>query len=242
MRGQAAVVTGGAKGVGRYIAQGLAKEGVRIAIADIDTEPLERTRKELEGMTSDSFSVKANVTNENEVKDLMARAADRFGQIDILVTCAGIVPHFSWGVPKWPVIRDMEKSFWDRVIQTNLGGVFLCTKHVIPYMQKRKSGHIVNMHGGGGNIGACAYVVTKEAVRNFSRMVAEEVREDNICVVTVSPEHSVSFDYSPEEARKQVPGVESLGNRFILAAQAGMEMSGKLVNLKDGRLNVIDPH
>ncbi len=57
MRGQAAVVTGGAKGVGRYIAQGLAKEGVRIAIADIDTEPLERTRKELESMTSDSFSV-----------------------------------------------------------------------------------------------------------------------------------------------------------------------------------------
>jgi len=79
MRGQAAVVTGGAKGVGRYIAQGLAKEGVRIAIADIDTEPLERTRKELEGLTSDSFSLRADITNEDEAKDLMARAADRFG-------------------------------------------------------------------------------------------------------------------------------------------------------------------
>ncbi len=241
MRGQAAVVTGGAKGVGRYIAHGLAKEGVRVAIADIDTEPLERTRQELEGMTSDSFSLRTDVTNEEEVKDPMARAADRFGQIDILVTCAGIVPHFAWGLPKWSVIKDMDKTFWDRVIQTNVGGVFLCTKHVIPYMQKRRSGHIVNMHGGGGNIGACAYVVTKEAVRTFTRFVAEEVREDNICVVCVAPEHSVSFDYSPEEARKRVPGVESLGNRFILAAQAGMELSGKLLTLKDGRLSVRDP-
>ena len=240
MRGQAAVVTGGAKGVGRYIAQGLAKEGVRIAIADIDTEPLERTRKELEGLTSDSFSLRADVTNEDEANDLMARAADRFGQIDILVNCAGIVPHFSWGVPKWPVIRDMDKSFWDRIIQTNLGGVFLCTKHVIPYMQKRRSGHILNMHGGGNNVGACAYVVTKDAVQTFSRLVAEEVREYNICVVTVAPEHSVSFDYSPEEARQRVPGVDSLGNRFILAAQAGMELSGKLLTLKDDRLSAMD--
>lgn len=236
MKGQAAVVTGGAKGVGRYIAQGLAKEGVRVAIADMDTEPLERTRKELADMTSDSFSLRVDVTKEEEVKDLMARAADRFGQIDILVTCAGIVPHFAWGLPKWSVIRDMDKIFWDRVIQTNVGGVFLTTKHVIPYMQKRRSGHIVNMHGGGGDIGACAYVVTKEAVRTFTRFVAEEVREDNICVVCVAPEHSVSFDYSPEEARRDVPGVESLGNRFILAAQAGMEFSGKLLTLKDDRL------
>ena len=134
----------------------------------------------------------------------------------------------------------MDKPFWDRVIQTNLGGVFLCTKHVTPYMQKRKSGHIVNMHGGGGEIGACTYVVTKDAVRTFTRFVAEEVREDNICVVCVSPGGSVSFDYSPEEARKNVRGVEALGNRFILAAQADMELSGKLVTLTDGRLTVAD--
>ncbi len=240
MKGQAAVVTGGAKGVGRYIAQGLAKEGVRVVIADTDSEPLERTRKELAGMTSDAFSLRVDVTKEDEVKDLMAQAADRFGQIDILVTCAGIVPHFAWGVPKWPRIRDMDKPFWDQVIQTNLGGVFLCTKHVTPYMQKRKSGHIVNMHGGGGEIGACAYVVTKDAVRTFTRFVAEEVREDNICVVCVSPGGSVSFDYSPEEARKNVRGVEALGNRFILAAQADMELSGKLVTLTNGRLTVTD--
>jgi len=236
MNGQAAVVTGGAKGVGRYIAQGLARAGVRVAIVDLDAAPLERTRQELEALTPGAFSVSADVTREDDVRDLMARAADRFGQIDILVTCAGIVPHFAWGLPKWPVIRDMDKSFWDRVIQTNVGGVFLAAKHVIPYMQKRRSGHIVNMHGGGGTIGACAYVVTKEAVRTFTRFLAEEVREDNICVVCVAPEHSVSFDYSPEEAQKTVPRVETLGDRFILAAQAGMELSGKLLTQKDGRL------
>jgi hypothetical protein len=59
--------------------------------------------------------------------------------------------------------------------------------------------------------------------------------------VTVAPQHSVSFDYSPEEARKRVPGVESLGNRFILAAHAGMELSGKLLTMKDDKLSVMDP-
>lgn len=241
MQGQVAIVTGGAKGVGRYIAHGLAKEGAKIAIADIDTEQLHKTRQELESMTSEVLSARVDARNEDEVRAFVAQVADGFGQIDILVNSAAIVPHFSWGVPRWAVIREMDKSFWDSVIQTNLGGTFLCTKHVLPYMEKRRSGHIVNLYGGGDvrTFGSCSYVITKEAVRTFTRYVAEEEREWNISVVAIAPDGPVATEYAPEEARQRLPGLESLGNRFILAAQAGMELSGQLLNLKDGRLNIM---
>ncbi len=238
MQGQVAIVTGGAKGIGRYIAHGFAKAGAKVAIADIDTARLEQTRKELEGITSGALSAKVDVRNEDEVRGFVAQVADRFGQIDVLVNNAAIVPHFNWGIPKWALIRDMEKSFWDTAIQTAVGGTFLCTKHVIPYMEKRRSGHILNVHGGGNEPGACAYVVTKEAIRSFTRMVAEEVRESNICVIIVAPEGPFATEDAPEEARKRMKSPEDMGARFLLAAEAGMEMSGQLVHLKDGRLNV----
>ena len=81
-------------------------------------------------------------------------------------------------------------------------------------------------------------MVSKEAIRTFTRMVAEEVRESNICVVIVAPEGPFATEDAPEEARRRMKSPEEMGNRFLLAAQAGMEMSGQLVNLKDGRLNV----
>ncbi len=238
MQGQVTIVTGGAKGIGRYIAHGFAKAGAKVAIADIDTARLEQTGKELEGMTSGALSARVDVRNEDEVREFIAQVASRFGQIDVLVNNAAIVPHFNWGVPKWALIRDMEKTFWERAIQTTLGGTFLCTKHVIPYMEKRRSGHILNVHGGGSEPGACAYVVTKEAIRSFTRMVADEVHESNICVVIVAPEGPFATEDAPEEARRRMKSPADMGDRFLLAAEAGMEVSGQLVNLKDGRLNI----
>jgi NAD(P)-dependent dehydrogenase (short-subunit alcohol dehydrogenase family) len=65
---------------------------------------------------------------------MVHQVVDRYGQIDVLVNDAGIVPHFNWGIPRWPRVRFMTKDFWDSVIQTNLGGTFLCTKYVVPFM------------------------------------------------------------------------------------------------------------
>ena len=242
IRNRVAIITGGASGVGRYTAHGLAKEGAKVVIADVDTERLERTRGELQGLVPDVMAATTNVRNEEQVRSLMAKVADRFGRIDILVNAAAIVPHFSWGIPRWAAIGDMDKSFWDSVIETNLGGIFLCSRYVLPYMRESGSGHIVNFNGGGNvkTTGTCAYVVTKEGVRAFSQYVAEEERERNICVITVAPDGAIATDEAPEEARRRLPGTESLGNRIILAAQADMELSGHLVNLKDGNLNVIE--
>ena len=172
----------------------------------------------------------------------MAQAASAFGTIDYLVNNAAIVPHFQWGGPRWPRVRDMDLSFWEKVIATNVHGTFLCSKHAIPYMEKQKSGHIVNLHGGGGKTppGAMAYVITKEAGVWFSRYLAEEVREHNICVMSLSPGRAIATERAPDEARGRMPGPEFAGDRFILAAEAPMELSGHLVDLVEGRLVAID--
>src|SRR5262249_3371830 len=217
------IVTGGGKGVGRYIAHTFAEEGAKGAIADVDGGRVERTGGGLRGPGADGGAVAADGGGEDAVRAMIDRVASEYGRIDVLVNDAGIVPHFAWGVPRWPRIRDMELGFWNRVMETNLGGTFLCTKHVLPRMEAQRSGHVVNLYGGGGATssgGACVYVVSKEAIRVFTHYVAEEVRDSNVCVVAVNPGAAIATEDAPEEARQRMPGPEFVENRFVLAARA----------------------
>jgi 3-oxoacyl-[acyl-carrier protein] reductase len=238
LEGQVVLVTGGSRGIGRYIAHTFAKEGAHLAIADI--EPMDKIAGELREMEAEALTVTADVTDEEQVRGLMRQVVDRFGRIDVLVNNAGIVPHFAWGVPRWSAIRELDKSFWDKVINTNLGGSMLCTKHALPYMRSQGSGHIINLYGGGGGTGAAAYVVSKDAIKSFTHYVAEEERDANVCIVCVSPGGTIATEMAPEEARQRLPGPELAGNRFVLAAQVGMEMSGHLLNLQDGKMVIAE--
>ncbi len=237
LEGKVAIVTGGGKGIGRHAAKTFAQEKMKVVIADIDKELMQKTSSEL-GQFTDTLGINVDVRNEDDVRRMVDQVVKRFGQIDVLVNDAAIVPHFAWGIPRWPRIRDMEKDFWDRVIQTNLGGTFLCTKYVLPHMEARRSGHIINLYGGGGvkPPGACAYVVSKEAIRTFTRFAAEEVRESNVCVVTMSPRVPIATEGAPEEALRRLPGPEILGNGFVLAAQLPMDLSGQTFAYQDGKL------
>ena len=235
MEGQVVVVTGAARGIGRYIAHSFAKAGASLVVADVDS--LDKVVGEIREMEADALSVSTDVRDESQVQALMERAVGEHGKIDVLVNNAGIVPHFAWGVPRWPRIRDIEKEFfWDKVLGTNLGGTFLCTKHALRQMEEGRSGHIINLYGGGSGPGAAAYVVSKEAIRVFTRFVADEEREHNVCVVALSPGGAIATEDAPEEARQRMPAPESSGERWVLAAQAGMELSGQLLDLKEGRL------
>lgn len=235
--GKVVIVTGGAKGIGKHAAKTFAQEKAKLVIADFDKERLQDTSSEL-GRLTDALAINVDVRNEEDVKKMVDHVVSRFGKIDVLVNNAAIVPHFAWGIPRWPRIRDMEKDFWDRIIQTNLGGTFLCTKHVLPHMEARRSGHIINLYGGGGvkPSGACAYVVTKEAIRTFTRYVAEEVRESNVCVVIFSPGVPIVTEGAPEEALRRLPGPGILGNGFVLAAELPMDLTGQIFAYKDGKL------
>jgi len=233
-----AVITGAAKGIGREVALAFGRAGAKVVLADVDEQRLALTGNQLLGEKIEHLLVQTDVQKESDVERLMERAAGQFGGIDVLVNDAGIVPHFAWGVPKWPAIRDMDEAYWDRVLRTNLYGTFLGTKHVLPYLDKRGGGHVVNLHGGGG-LYACAYVVTKEAIRTFTRYVADEERQknNNICIICVSPGQATATEDAPEEARRNLPAPSSLDDLFLLAAQAPMELSGETVRYEDGALH-----
>ena len=191
LKDKSVVVTGSAKGIGRYIAHRFAQEGAKVTIADVDEARLQQTVGELGEMGAEAMAVPTDVTSEDSVASLMAQVNERFGGIDVLVNDAAIVPHFAWGdKPRWPKVQDMEVSFfWDTVMGVALRGTFLASKHAVPYMEKGGSGHVVNLHGGGGLTppGALAYATAKDSLITFTKFHAEEVRDSGICVVIISP-------------------------------------------------------
>src|SRR5213594_1705175 len=237
LEGKVVIVTGSGKGIGRHAAKTFAQEKAKVVVADVNQEWTERTARELSPLT-ETLAVDVDVRSEDAVKRMVDQVMRRFGQIDVLINNAAIVPHFAWGIPRWPRISEMPKEFWERVIQTNLGGTFNCTKHVIPHMERRKSGHIINMYGGGGikPAGACAYMATKDAIRTFTRYVTEEVRESNVCVVIFSPRVPIVTESAPEEAFKRLPSPEILGQAFVLAAELPMDKSGQCFAYENEKL------
>jgi NAD(P)-dependent dehydrogenase (short-subunit alcohol dehydrogenase family) len=236
LEGKVAVITGSARGIGRYVARTFVEAGASVVLADV--EPLDVVTNELTAIEGQVLPVPTNVRREEEVQALMEAAVERFGHIDILVNNAAIVTHFQWGVTRWPVVKDMDTAFWDSVMETNLRGTFLCTKYAIPYMEAQGAGHIISTMGGGNpaSIGSCAYAVSKDAIKTMTRFVAEEEREANVCVVMITPGTQIATEVAPDEARQRMAGPEFVGQRFVLAAQAGMELSGQVLDLVDGKL------
>jgi len=227
-------------GIGRFIALGCAERGANVTIGDIDAKSLDSVREEVAAHGHGVVVKQTDVRVERDAKALMDAAAAEFGGIDYLVNNAAIVPHFNWDptAPRWPKVRDMEFDFYAQVFGVNVLGLFLCCKHAIPFMEQQRSGHIVNLYGGGGLTppGALAYVVTKDAGVSFTRFLAEEEREFNICVMSISPGAAIATERAPDEARSRLPAPDSVGERFFLAADADMDLSGHLVNFVDGKL------
>jgi NAD(P)-dependent dehydrogenase (short-subunit alcohol dehydrogenase family) len=237
LEGKVVVITGSGQGIGKHAARTFAQEKATVVIADFNLDLAKKTAAEI-GASTESIAIDTDVRSEDSVKKMIDEVIHRCGQIDIMMNNAAIVPHFAWNIPRWPLIADMQVDFWNRVIHTNLYGTFFGTKHVIPHMAKRKSGHIINLYGGGGVRpgGAATYMVTKDGIRTFTRYVAEEVRDDNICVVTFSPRVPIATETAPEEALKRLPGPEILGRGFVLCAQLPMAQSGKCFAYENGKL------
>lgn len=237
LQGKIIVVTGSGQGIGKHAAATFAREKAKVVIADFNLDLAKKTAAELAPLT-ETVAIHADVRDEASVIKMLDEVINRFGQLDVMMNNAAIVPHFAWNIPRWPLIADMPLEFWDRVVRTNLYGTFLGTKHAIMRMAKRKSGHIINLYGGGGVKpgGAVTYMVTKDGIRTFSRYVAEEVREDNICLVTFSPRVPIATETAPEEALNRLPHPEILGQAFVLCAELPMEQSGKCFAYDNGKL------
>ncbi len=236
--GKIVVITGSAGGIGRHVAKTYAEAGASVVVADV--KPLNTVSAELKALGAEHLAVPTDVSDPGSARQLMDRTVERFGRIDVLHNNAAIVTHFHWGIPHWPRIRDLEPDFWNRVIQTNLGGTFLCSKYALPYMEAQRSGHIVNTMGDSDprRVGAAPYSVSKHAILRFTQFLAEEEREYGICVVAMSPGGRIATEEASPEAQAQWPGVESVGDRYVYAAQADLGLSGHLVEVEDGELAI----
>ena len=233
-RGLRVAVTGGTSGLGLAIVRKMHERGAQVAFVARRREGVDRVMREYPGVQG----IVGDVSNKDDIHRIAVQIVGLVGGLDVLINNAAIVPHFAWRIPRWPKIAEMPLEFWNNVVRTNLYGTFFGAKHVIPHMEKRRSGHIINLYGGGGltPAGACTYMVTKDGIRTFTRYLAEEVRDANICVVTFSPRVPIATETAPQEARQRLPGPDILGQGFVLAAQLPLEQSGKCVAYENGKL------
>lgn len=181
--GKTAVVTGASRGIGRAIALELAKEGANVVVNYSGSEAkAQEVVEEISKIGSKAIAVQANVADNDSVQNLMKSALDEFGSIDILVNNAGIT--------RDNLLMRMKEDEWDDVINTNLKGVFLCTKAVTRQMMKQRAGRIINIAsvvGVIGNAGQANYTAAKAGVIGLSKTSARELASRNILVNAVAP-------------------------------------------------------
>jgi len=181
--GKISIVTGGAMGIGREIALRLARDGSDVAIVDREKEPAQEVVKEIQSMGRKSLFFEADVAQWDQVKAMVEGVLKDFKGVDILINNAGIVGPF---VPVW----EYRVEDWDRVMEVNMKGIFLCCKAVMPSMLEGKSGRIVNIAsiaGKEGNPRMSAYSSSKAAVIAFTKSLAKEVAQQNIMVNCITP-------------------------------------------------------
>lgn len=240
------LVTGGALGVGRFCALQFAEQGAKVALCDIDEGGLAEVDGTLKDLTGgDHIAKRSDIRSEEEVKAFVAEVVERFGTIDVLINNAAIVPHFMWGTELWPSVHEMDFEFWKNIFDTNVHGQFLYLKYVVPHMIANGGGHIINLHSGKptyqpnslhlANARGCPYFASKTALYQMTRYWGEDLREHNICMVSMSGA-VIATDRAPEHVRAKMPGPEVLGKRYLMAAEAPMELAGHWVDEIRGAL------
>lgn len=182
LNGKVGIVTGAASGIGLAIAEALAKEGANVAIADLNEEGGKKAVEGIKDLDIDAIFVKTNIAKREDCKRLIQETVKKFDRIDILVNNAGI--------QNVAPIVDFPEDKWDLLIGIMLTGSFLCTKYVLPYMIKQKSGRIINMSSIHGLIGAkfkSAYVAAKHGVIGLTKVTALEMLENGVTANAICP-------------------------------------------------------
>jgi NAD(P)-dependent dehydrogenase (short-subunit alcohol dehydrogenase family) len=182
LEGKVAIVTGGAKGIGRGIVEALAAHGASVVVADLDLEEAGKTAEAAAREGAGARALALDVTSWEDNKRLAADVLAEFGQIDILVNNAGV----SKSIP----FVDIDEAEWDRVFDVNVKGVFLATRAVLPHMIERRYGKIVNLSSMVGKEAIPLFVhysASKFAVMGMTQGLAKETAEHGINVNAVCP-------------------------------------------------------
>jgi NAD(P)-dependent dehydrogenase (short-subunit alcohol dehydrogenase family) len=235
LKGKVAIVTGGARGLGRAFASRLYEEGAKVVIADIlDANKVAQSIAKKEG---EVLSLHTNVIEEESTKDMARKAIEYFGRIDILINNAAI----STTTVMKP-FYDISAEEWDEVIRVNLKGVFLCCKAVYPQMKKQNTGKIINISSGTffkGLPNFIHYVTSKGGVIGFTRALAREVGNDGICVNAISPGYTRTevLTEKPQYPEKLVRGI--VASRCFKRDELPEDITGTVVFLASEESNFI---
>ena len=240
-KGQVALVTGGARGIGKTIAENLAKKGVNLAIADVSAESAAETAKELAALGVKTRPFSLDVSKSDQVLKAFEDIVREFGRIDVVVNNAGIT--------RDGLVLRMKEEDWDAVFNINLKGVFLCSKEAVKVMVKQKYGRIINIASVVafiGNPGQANYSASKAGIVGLTKTVAREYASRGITVNAVAPGFIATAmtdalaENVKQEMLKSIPvgkfgSVEDVANAvsFLASPESGY-ITGQVIHVNGG--------
>jgi 3-oxoacyl-[acyl-carrier protein] reductase len=241
IRGRVGIITGGARGIGEAIAEGFAKNGVNLAITDINIEAASETAARLTTLGVKAIGIKLDVSSAETVIKAFEDIRKEFNRIDILINNAGIT--------KDCILLRMKEEDWDSVVDTNLKGVFLCSKEAIKDMSKQRYGRIVSITSVAafmGNPGQANYSASKAGIVGFTKTIAREYASRGITVNAVAPGfiQTAMTDVLPESVKEEMKRliplgrfgtVEDVANAVIfLASPDSGYITGQVIHVNGG--------
>jgi NAD(P)-dependent dehydrogenase (short-subunit alcohol dehydrogenase family) len=235
LKGKVAIVTGGARGLGKAYASRLYEEGAKVVVADIlDATNVVQAIDKREG---EALALYTNVSEEESTQEMARKTIEHFGRIDILINNAAI----STTIVKKP-FYEISANEWNEVIQVNLKGVFLCCKAVYPQMKKQGKGKIINISSGTffkGLPNFIHYVTSKGGIIGFTRALAREVGGAGICVNAISPGYTLTEvltekPHDPEEFVRDI-----VSSRCFKRDELPEDITGTIVFLASEESNFI---
>ena len=235
-------VTGASRGIGKEVALKYAENGYNVVINYAsDKTDVKSLKKEFEEKNVETIIEKADVTNSNQIEELVKKAIEKFGKIDVLVNNAGIT--------KDNLLMRMSEEEFDKVIEVNLKGTYIVTKAVTKYMMKKRKGSIINLSsvvGVAGNAGQCNYSASKAGIIGFTKSVAKELASRNIRSNAVAPGFietdmtAVLSDEVKESIHNQIP-LKRMGTAkevanliYFLGSEESSYITGQVINVDGG--------
>jgi|TARA_Y100000031_G_scaffold90478_1_gene99617 NAD(P)-dependent dehydrogenase (short-subunit alcohol dehydrogenase family) len=204
LENQVAIVTGAGRGIGKAIAIAFAAEGADVVATARTTEEIKNTCHEIEALGRQGLAIPTDVTKVEQIGEMVEKAVSYFGKIDILVNNAGII--------KLRPVLELTEAEWDRVIDTNLKGVFLCSQAAAKHMIKQNHGKIINIASIGAHIGSpggAAYATSKGGIIQLTKVLAVELGKYNINVNAVSP--GLTMTAMADYLMKERPNAQDTG-------------------------------
>ncbi len=237
-----ALITGGTRGIGKGIAQGLAREGVRIAISYRSNKTAAQSAlRQLQAEGAECFAVEADSSDPQKVQFLVDKVIERFGRLDILVNNVG---EFNW-----KPVAEASAEEWKEIFASNLFSVFYASKAVLPVMRRHHFGRIINLGAAGaersfGQGTISAYAAAKAAVVSFSRSLAIEEAKHGITVNVINPSNIDERELTADEARRmrdsrspigRPPSSEDVATAAKFFASEGADfITGQVLNVSGG--------